>query len=157
MLILLDTTVLSNFALVGRPDLLRLALGSEVAATPQVMAEIMAGVALGRVPETDLEWLKVVALSEVEEESYQRFLRHLNQGEAACLAVAAHRPARVLTDDRDARAFAVRRGIAISGTLGVLVRLVKSQHLTVAQADDLLRQMIVQNYHSPVESIKELL
>ncbi len=157
MLLLLDNTVLVNFALVGRADLLRLALGPEVATPPQVMEEFLAGVALGRVPETDWTWLSVVSLSAIEEESHQQLRRHLNQGEAACLAVAAHRPARVLTDDWDARATAGRRGIAISGTLGVLVRLAKSDQLTAAQADDLLQNMIAQGYRSPVESIKDLL
>lgn len=157
MLLLLDNTVLSNFALVRRADLLPRALGSGASTTPQVMEEVTAGVALGRVPETDLAWLKVVVLSDVEKESYQTLRRQLNRGEAACLAVAAHRPARVLTDDRDARAVAVSRGIGISGTLGVLIRLVRSEHLTVAQADELLKQMIAQNYHSPVESIRDLL
>lgn len=157
MLILLDNTVLSNFALVERIDLLVLALGAHVATTPQVVDEHRAGVALGRVPETDLTWLQVLVLSAAEEASLQQFLLHLNQGEAACLAVAAHRPARVLTDDRDARRFAGRRRIAISGTLGVLVRLVRTDHLTVPEADSLLRKMITQGYRSPVESLQELL
>ncbi len=157
MLVLLDNTVLSNFASVRRADLLQLALGPGAATTPQVMGEFLAGVALGHVPETDWAWLSVLSLSAAEEESCQRFLRHLNKGEATCLAIAAHRPARVLTDDRDARTFAGRSGIAISGTLGVLVRLVRLAHLTGAQADALLRQMIDHGYHSPVESVHELL
>ncbi len=157
MLVLLDNTVLSNFALVGRVDLLRLALGSEVSTTQQVMEESLAGVALGRVPATDWAWLPVIALSAAEEETYQTFLRHLNRGEAACLAVAAQRPARILTDDRDARALASRRGIAISGTLGVLARLVKLGYLTEAQADDLLQHMIAKGYQAPVGSVKGLL
>jgi predicted nucleic acid-binding protein len=121
------------------------------------MEEFQAGVALGRVPETDLDWLAVLPLSPTEEKKFQSFLQHLNRGEAACLAVAAHRPARFLTDDRDARTFAGQRGIAISGTLGVLIRLVNLNQCTAAQADALLRQMIKQGYRSPVESITELL
>lgn len=156
MLVLLDNTVLSNFALVRRADLLRLALGVAVT-TPQVMEEFLAGVALGRVPETDWAWLTVLTLSAAEEESYRAFRQHLNRGEATCLAVASHRPARFLTDDRDARAIASQRRIPISGTLGVLLRLVSLAHLTEAQADDLLQQMIVQGYRSPVESVQELL
>ncbi len=48
MLFLLDNTVLSNFALVRRADLLLLALGPEIATTPEVVEEFLAGVALGQ-------------------------------------------------------------------------------------------------------------
>ena len=156
MLVLLDNTVLSNFALVRRTDLLLSALGPAASTTPQVMEEFQAGVTLGRLPVTDCPWLSILTLSPAEEERLQRFLLHLNRGEAACMAVAVHRSARVLTDDRDARAFAAQRGIAISGTLGVLSRLVTLGHLTVPRADDLLRRMIDQGYRSPLESIETL-
>jgi predicted nucleic acid-binding protein len=50
MMMLLDNTVLSNFALAGRIELLTKALGSQVATTPQVIDEFNAGIARGRVP-----------------------------------------------------------------------------------------------------------
>ncbi|MCP4655049.1 MAG: DUF3368 domain-containing protein [bacterium] len=127
MIVLLDNTVLSNFALVDRIELIRHVLGTEAASTPQVIAEFDAGVSLGRLPETDLDWLPILTLSSEEEASYERFMRHLNRGEASCLAIAHHRPASVPTDDRDARVFAGRMGIAVSGTVGVLVRSVKTR------------------------------
>jgi len=51
MTLLLDNTVLSNFALVNRIELLATALGADIATTPQVLAEFRTGVALGRLPE----------------------------------------------------------------------------------------------------------
>jgi hypothetical protein len=50
MRVLLDNTVLSNFALVERPDLLRVAVGTVAATTTDVMSEFGAGVEQGRLP-----------------------------------------------------------------------------------------------------------
>jgi predicted nucleic acid-binding protein len=47
-MLLLDNTVLSNFALVDRIDLLADALGSQVATTLQVIDEFNDGIARGR-------------------------------------------------------------------------------------------------------------
>ena len=48
-MILLDTTVLSNFARAGRIDLLRLAL-PEATTTPLVLAELQRGASAGYFP-----------------------------------------------------------------------------------------------------------
>jgi predicted nucleic acid-binding protein len=48
MLVLLDNTVLSNFALVRRAELIRVAF-SDIATVPQVLAEFQAGVVRRRV------------------------------------------------------------------------------------------------------------
>lgn len=157
MTILVDNTVLSNFALVGRMDLLQLALGAHAATTLQVMKEFRAGADLGRFPTFDFDWLQVLPLTSEEETYYQHLLRRLNAGEAACLAIASHRETRLLTDDRDARALAGQTGIGISGTLGVLVQLTRDGHLTLAAADRLVTEMIQKGYHSPLETIKALL
>ena len=76
--------------------------------------------------------------------------------EAACLAVAAHRNGRVLTDDRDARKLAAQMKIPVSGTLGVLLRLVQIDALTLPEANNMLKQMIAQGYRSPVEKLDDL-
>lgn len=52
-LYILDTTVLSNFARIGRLDLLRWVLGDQGAMTGIVYAELQAGEATGRVPQLD--------------------------------------------------------------------------------------------------------
>ena len=97
MIPLVDNTVLSNFALVGRVELIPLALGSNVSTTTQVVAEFQDGVARGRLPDTRLEWLEVLELLPEELDLYSEQLKRVNVGEAACLAVAAHRNGRVVT------------------------------------------------------------
>ncbi|MBK8905323.1 MAG: DUF3368 domain-containing protein [Anaerolineaceae bacterium] len=156
MMLLLDNTVLSNFALVGRIELLTIALGSQVATTPQVVDEFNGGVARGRVPEARLDWLEVINLEGKEETVFQEMLMRVNAGEAACLAVASQRNGRILTDDRDARKLAAQLKIPMSGTLGILLRLVQIETLTLLEANEMLGQMISNGYRSPVQKLEEL-
>lgn len=154
--VLLDNTVLSNFAAIQRSDLLRIALGDQLATSQQAYDELQTGMRLGKLPTLDWSWLSVWTMVEVEQAHYSRFLKKLNAGEAACLALALNRGCRVLTDDRDAREYARNLRIPLSGTLGVLVRLIDTGTLCRSEADTLLEQMIAHGYRSPVVSLKEL-
>jgi predicted nucleic acid-binding protein len=156
MISLLDNTVMSNFAVTESFQFLRIALGDEVATSQQALTELETGIRIGKLPDTDFSWLTVWALNEAEVPYYHRFLRMLNAGEAACLAMALKRECRILTDDRDARKFANRLQIPLSGTLGILIRLVDIRFLKLDQADELLASMIEANYRSPVTSLIEI-
>jgi hypothetical protein len=153
--ILLDTTVLSNFARIGRLDLLRAVL-SNAATTPYVIDELKAGEVSGYLFDCDWEWLEIVKLSSTEEDHLTRIRRILGEGEASCIAVALERGGILFTDDGDARRYALRLGIPVSGTLGVLALLVKKGYLTLSEADDCLMKMIKAGYRSPVKSVSEI-
>ena len=153
----LDTTLLSNFAHVQRPDLLRLALGEAAATTPAVIAELRTGEAQGLVPVCDWSLIAVLELSEDERRLMADFSRQLNRGEAECIAVAVMRPCKFLSDDFAARRLAALRGVKVSGTLGVLLRLVAQNHLTLEQADVILNALISYGYRSPLKSLQPLL
>lgn len=56
-------------------------------------------------------------------------LPHLGSGEADAIALARANGCPVLLDERPARAVAKRVGVAVTGTLGVLVRLKRSGQL----------------------------
>ncbi len=77
-MILLDNTILSNFALVGRIDLLPKALGVNVATTPHVMGEFADGVSRGRLPKTNFDWLELIILEAEEEIHLQKLLARVN-------------------------------------------------------------------------------
>jgi predicted nucleic acid-binding protein len=111
---LLDNTVMSNFAIVRHPDLLRAAFGDKLATSQQAFDELRAGVAAGILPDLDWTWLPVWNLKPAEMSRYRQILRRLNAGEAACLAMAMERECRVLTDDRDARELARHLQIPLS-------------------------------------------
>jgi predicted nucleic acid-binding protein len=153
--VLLDTTVLSNFAHIERLDLLRLAL-PDAMTTPHVVAELERGLASGHLPACECGWLEVVELTLSEETSLAHVRLVLDDGEASCISVALEREASLFSDDFDARRYAQRHGIRVSGTLGVLALLVKGGHLTVAEADDCLERMIAHGYRSPVRSLADL-
>ena len=77
----------------------------------------------------------------------------LDIGEAACLALALSRGYALMTDDLIARREARRLGVPLSGTIGALISLMDDQLLTLAEANRLLRQMIVMGYRSPLQSL----
>jgi predicted nucleic acid-binding protein len=154
---LLDNTVMSNFAIVRRPDFLCAAFGDTIATSQQAFDELRAGVTAGILPDLDWAWLPVWTLNQGEMARYRQFLRRLNAGEAACLAMALERGGRVLTDDRDARELARHLQIPLSGTLGVLARLVDLNQLDLGEADALLHKMITAGYRSPVTSLRDLI
>jgi len=156
-LVLLDNTVLSNFAIIQRPTLIKTALGDTAAAVKEVIDELRKGVEKGAIPDVDWSWLVIISMTRDEQATYRALLKRINKGEAACLAVASARGARVLTDDRDARKIAAEMQIPVSGTLGILVRLIDLGCLSVQDADALLAQMIAAGYFSPIRSLTEIL
>ena len=154
---LLDNTVLSNFSSIGRPDLVQLALGNAAATVEEVHAELQSGIKIGKLPDCDWSWLPVLRLGKSERAMYKRLRKRLDAGEAACLALASTQGYRVLTDDRDARKIARQMRIPLSGTLGLLVRLVDQRSLELKEADALLSQMIAAGYRSSLTSLATLL
>ncbi len=152
----LDTTVLSNFAHVRRPDLLAAALGADLVTTPLVLAELRTGEASGHVPTCDWNWLPVAHPTAAEQRLAAELTHQLDPGEAECLAVALTRAYRFLSDDFAARRLAVLKGLAVSGTVGVLTTLVEMGQLSLPDADELLTQMIACGYRSPVRSLNDL-
>jgi predicted nucleic acid-binding protein len=64
MTIVIDNTVLSNFALIGRIDLLVSAIKDlSPGTTFQVKEEFTIGMEKGLLPKVDLEWLTILELS----------------------------------------------------------------------------------------------
>jgi predicted nucleic acid-binding protein len=164
---LTNTTVVSNFAAVGRLDLLKQVHG-RLYMPNQVYEEILDGLEEGYEfytaiegqinPLADTGWMELVSMSHDEEiRIFQALPRRLHHGEAACLAIAQHRTWAFLTDDKLARRFARSWGIVVSGTLGVLTQAARRQLLTADQVDKLLGDMIARGYRSPFDSLKPFL
>jgi hypothetical protein len=158
MTLIANTTVLSNFALIQHPELIRIGCPEEVVTAAQVMEEMRRGVAKQILPPCDWDWLPVRTLDTPEEvRLFEQIHRRLGQGEAACLALAMSRGLKFLSDDTDARRWGNRAGIAVSGTIGILVRLVQSGTLTLDESNTLLTEMRQQGYYAPVEQLNDLL
>lgn len=162
-----NTTILSNFAAVGRLDVLRHLL-DELYISTDVYAEIQDGLAEGFrfyaglneqiYPFAPDGWLRLTSPEGDEElRLLNRFPASLHRGEASCLAIAAHRGWAFLTDDAHARKAAQELNVTLSGTLGLLVQAVKASVFSLDEADALLNQMVQAGYHSPFASLAELL
>ena len=106
MTVLLDNTVLSNFSIVQRPDLVRAAFVEQVGTTEPAYQEMQDGIAIGKIPPCDWDWLVRVTLAPGESVQFETFHEYLGMGEASCLAVARERGYRLATDDKDARRLA---------------------------------------------------
>ena len=156
LLYVVDNTVLSNFARIRRPDLLKLAVAPDALIPPAVRRERDLGESLGVIPRLNWQWLPVATLDNVEQARAEALRGWLDAGEAECLALAMNRNGVILTDDRAARRQATLRGVVMSGTLGVLSKLIRDGRLSLTEADEYLAAMIAQGFRSPVKSLKEL-
>lgn len=103
-------------------------------------------------------WLRVlVPDSAAEQRLRAEFDLVLGPGEASSLALASSRGLALVSDDLAARRLAEEREVPLTGTLGILITLVRDGTLTLAEANDLLATMIERRYRSPVERLDELI
>jgi predicted nucleic acid-binding protein len=156
-LVLLDNTVLTNFALVERSDLVMRLWEAAACTTPSALAEYKAGVISGLLPSDAWKNLPLVTLSEAEVAFAAELPPRLGAGERTCLAVAVHRQGLLASDDLDARHIAQRHTVRTTGTVGILVQCVRREHLTLDQAEAILAQMRSLGYRSPITSLAPLL
>jgi len=153
--VLVDNTVLSNFAKVEKLHLLK-EIFDKVCITSQVLEEFKFGIKRGVLPDTELKF-QVLALKEEEMELYESLRTRLGKGEASSIAVAKFRKMTLLTDDHDARKVANIMEIPVSGTIGVLTLCVKRGLLSKEQGNKILKNMILKGFYSPVESLDEVM
>ena len=167
MNVITNTTVISNFAVVGRLDVLRDLMG-QVYISTDVHAEIQDGRAEGCdfytgiesliYPLTPTGWLHLASPTGDDElRLLAQLPAALHRGEASCLVIAAQRGWAFLTDDALARKAARKLNVTISGTLGVLTQAVKANLLSLDKANAILSQMIEAGYRSPYNNLAELL
>jgi predicted nucleic acid-binding protein len=154
-LVVLDNTVLTNFGLLGRPDLVTELWPEWVCSTPEVMAEYNAGIQAVGLPPDAWNDLLVLALTKIESALALSLAHRLGAGERSCLAVAMNRGAMLATDDRVARQHAQKAKVAVTGTLGILVQNVKIGRLPVHEAQSLLDTLQAAGYRSPIQSLDE--
>jgi len=167
MPIIANTTIISNFAGVRQLQLLQL-LWKEIYLSDQVFNEIQAGLMQGYefydgieqliFPFSQTGWLHLTAPNTMDEfRTLAKLLEKLDGGEASCLAIACHRQWAFLSDDKAARKAAAALDVPFSGTIGVLISLIKHNHLSLIEADTILLHMVKLGYHSPVISLQQIL
>ena len=163
-----DTTVLSNFAAVKRIDLLATRYQNIAFTTIEVIDELRKGVKAGYDYLSSIlqalknsesgNWISVLGTQSATEQRLRiEFDDRLDAGEASCLALAISRKLILVTDDLAARRLAQERQVLLTGTLGILVALVREKALALSDANELLADMIRQRYRSPADSLDAII
>ena len=161
-----DTTVLSNFAAAGRIDLLEQRYLGIAYTTVEVCDELRKGVKAGYAYLESVQqgmeranqgvWIGILVPEPTDEHRLRvEFDDHLDAGEASCLALAVSRGLTLVTDDLAACRLAKERNVPVTGTLGILIRLVRSSALSLSEANAILADMIQRRYRSPVDRLDE--
>lgn len=162
-----DTTILSNLAAADRLDLLEARYGGSAFTTIEVCDELRKGIKAGYAHlELALQhvggvsgsgWLRILAPETAEEYRLRsEFDLLLDPGESSCLALAMARGLVLATDDLAARRLAQCRGVDLTGTIGILVALVRDGRLALEQANATLAAMIARGYRAPVDRLDAL-
>lgn len=166
--IIFDNIVLSNFALIEQLAILEKLYSRRACTSLSVVDEIRRGIVAGYAGLQSLEyilrplsptgWLKVLDFETSREQTlFIELTSTFGAGEAACLALAVERTLVFASDDLAARRAARRMGVSLSGTLGILVRGVRENHLTLETANRILTDMVAQGYRSLVEQLDDLI
>lgn len=166
--IIFDTTVLSAFASTSTMFVLRARYTGRGCTTTEVVAELTQGVrsgyshldqALAQVDPVAADgWLRVLCQESAREFALRAELdAFLGPGEASCLALAKERRLVLATDDLAARRAASRVGVALTGTVGILVASVREGMLPLTDANEALAAMVRHHYRSPVDRLDGLI
>jgi predicted nucleic acid-binding protein len=82
--------------------------------------------------------------------------RGFGSGEASSIAVCSMGGTCVfVSDDLDARREAIRRGVGVVGTYGILARQVAEGRMSLEEGNSLLRRMIASGFRSHSDDLRE--
>jgi predicted nucleic acid-binding protein len=156
--LLLDTTVLNNFLKVGRLPRLSRLFPASLRIAAQVYDELKAGGLESPIRDGVAEgWLRLVTPESGRETTlYSEYSRSLGPGEAASLAIAICRGWSLATDDRAARRAARAAGVAITGSVGILLSAVQAGVITRHEGNQLLQEMRRLGYRFPIDTLDGL-
>jgi len=140
VIIVSDTTPLSELAKVGKLNLLRDIFGKVI--IPQ---EVYNEVTTGTHPAVNLvksaDWIEIISVRNLEKLSNLKKATNLGAGECAAMILAEELASdQVLMDDLDARRVALSRNLKITGTLGIL--LVAKQLGLITSVQEVLAALI---------------
>ncbi len=158
-----NNTVLSNFASIGRLDILK-RIFRILRISEEVWLEVKNGLDAGyschdetlKATQDKDAWIKIIMVDDRERPDFMEFSQKLGYGESSSIAIARHRDWVFLTDDKRARRLATKKGVSVVGSIGVLKSAVDLEFLELLEADKLLAKMIRSGYFSPIESISDL-
>ncbi len=153
MLVVADTTPVNYLILIGQIDRL-LSLYEQVILPQAVATELRHS----RAPEIVRAWIEALPpWCRIRQASGQpdTILMQLGAGEREAILLAQEMQADVvLTDDLEGRQEAVQRGIAVTGTLGILERLALRELIDLPTV---IAQLPATSFYAPSEIVAEML
>ncbi len=152
----MDNTVLTNYAIVGRQDLIFSLFGNRACTTKQAFDEFRHGTKNPEIPVNAWEELPCYELSVDEVNWAHRQLTRLGNGERACLTAAFFRKGILASDDQLVRKLAQQISVPVIGSIGILVAAVNNHLLDKVVGQILLEQMIQSGYYSPISNLNQL-
>jgi len=158
--VVLDATVLSNYASTDTVTWLVTTL-EDLQTVPAVRTELEHGYEAGYAYlDHALAVLETRDIGVIEtapeqlQQDYPEIEDRLDPGEAEALVAAHTAGGTLVTDDGTARALATDYDVALTGSIGLLVRGVVRDDLTVETADEWLTTWIEErDYYAPIESV----
>jgi predicted nucleic acid-binding protein len=159
-----NTTALSNFAAINRSELLETRYKGRAFTTAEVSNELRQGINGGYVYLKSVwqqiidpaGWLRILTPQTAEEYRLKtEFDNRLDSGEASCLTLAVSRRFIFVTDDLAARRLAAAKSVRLTGTLGILIGLIRDNVLPLHEANSILTGMIRQGYRSPADCLDD--
>jgi len=162
--VVLDATVLSNYANTDSVSWLTTTLDG-LQTVPAVRSELEQGCEVGYaylkraldVLESGRIGIAETAPEQLRQD-YPNVQTRLDPGEAQALVAAHTTDGTLVTDDGPARSLATEYDVALTGSIGLLVRGVVLDELSVETADAWLATWIDErNYYAPVDSVTAVL
>jgi uncharacterized protein len=140
MIVVSDTSPISNLLLINRLDILQKVFG-EIIIPEAVYNEVLALKSFDRniVDFENAAWIKRVAVTDLN--IYYGLKSKLDDGEAQAITLAQElHPDFLLIDEKKGRAVALELGIKIIGLVGVLVKAKREKHIEFLKPilDDLM-------------------
>lgn len=159
--IVLDTTVLSNFASSDSIDWLSDLL-AHAYTVPAVRTELSRGIDAGH---TYLEsahraiernQFEIVSPADAVVEQHGHVRERLDPGEFEAVVVARDRDWTLATDDAAGRQVATEARVDVTGSIGLLVRGIARSDLSISRANEWLTSWTdTRGYYAPVDRIEE--
>lgn len=162
--IILDTCVLSNFALSRSLFIIQSCYNHKAYITSFVRTEILKGLQKGYKELSEIKralsdgWLIETPLkSAKEKELFEVLAVSLGIGESSSIAVAKNRGLTFASDDSTARREASLLNVPLTGSVGILVRAVNMKIISLQRGDSILAKMKEHGFYAPVTSLRELI
>ena len=163
--LIMDSTVIFNFGILGRFDILERLYAKQILIPMDVKIEVSTDKIVGPLLESKIkdgiceEYSINYECDNDEISEYIKLKRKFGNGESACLSIAKNWGATIATDDmRAAKKHCERNNISLIGTLGILFQAYDKNIISEEEGQTIIDDMInIRGYISPVSKFSDII